>query len=156
MSFRTFDSINALSVKLFWTCFDKVNIVSEKYSVDVGPLSKKTIEQLKAVGFKNFKEDTIDSKTKGERGTFVTLKSKTNEYIRLIDKDGNKLDHKTMKIGNGTTAHVAIRPYEYPAKGKNPAGVGLGTDTVKILNLIEPPKTDPFADEEGVEDDVAF
>ena len=149
MAIRHLENINALSVKIFWACLDKVNDLSGKFQMDIGPLPKKTIEQLKAAGFKNFKEDAADSKTKGERGTYVTLKSATNEYIRLLDKDGNRLNLNEVSIGNGTSAHVAIHPYAYDAKGKNPAGVGLGIDTIKILNLVEVPKYDPFADEDG-------
>ena len=156
MATRKHNKISLFNVKVWWWNLNRMNEMAGKYTVDIGPLGAKEIEQLKAVGIK-LNKDKDDSKTKGERGTYLTLKTKDNAYIRLTDKDNTVLDITTTEVGNGSLCHVQIQPFDWVFK--TTSGVGAGPDTIKIINLIAPPKTDPFADapsDSGAGEDAPF
>jgi hypothetical protein len=121
----------------------KPNDMSGKYQVDVCNLTAKAVKALKDIGL------TIqDGKNKGkpEKGHYITPKA--TKPVTIVDSKRNPFTGEE-RIGNGTTARVAVRAFAYNFKGKD--GIGAGLQALQILDLKEYNPAAMFSEEEGYE-----
>lgn len=121
----------------------KPNEMSGKYQCDVCQLSDDDVKKLEAAGLEV--RDGAD-KGKPEKGHYVTPKAGKPLTSGLVDSKCNPFDG-AERIGNGTRANVAVRPFKYTYKGKS--GIGCGLQAVQITELIEYAPAGMFAEEEG-------
>ena len=121
----------------------KPNEMSGKYQVDVCQLNAADVKALEAAGLEG-----RDGKDKGkpEKGRYITPKAGKPLTSGIVDAKCNPFDGAD-RIGNGTHAKVAVRPFDYTYKGKS--GVGCGLQAVQILDLIEYAPAAMFGEEEG-------
>lgn len=121
-----------LQGKAFYLNSARPNELSGKYQMDLC-VDDATVERLTTLG--------IEVKNKGDdRGNFVTLKrsaetkdGKPMSGPRVIDSEKNEIPDDIL-VGNGSTVKVITNKFDWKFKGKT--GVGLGLDTVQVLDLI--------------------
>ena len=115
----------------------------DQYSLDLS-LDEETASKLRAEGF-NVRDDK-------EYSPFVTIKRKVrrkdgsmNSVPKLVYADKNPLE---FRVGNGSSATVQCRPYEWEFGGRT--GKGLDLQAVQVTNLIEYEGTTMDGDELGI------
>ena len=126
---------------LEWAHLAKPNEMSGKFQVDVCQLDKDTVKQLKALGL-----EVQDGKAKGKEGKGFYVTPKATRPVTIVDAKKNSID-VAESIGNGTTAKVAIRAFDYNYKGKS--GVGAGLQAIQIIELVEYSQSSMFDEEDG-------
>lgn len=140
-------STNLMNVELRWAHLAEPSTLGEfasnKYEVTV-VFGK---DQLKVVNELKNSRQTVKETEDGRYS--ITLKS--SRKPRVIDRNKSIMDdEKIKKIGNGTTAHVAVNQY----KGFKDA-VFLGLNQVMVMNFQEYTGTDAFANVDVDADDSA-
>ena len=127
--------MSVISGKAYWTSIASPNTTFDPdgvWTIDVGNLSKKAIEQLKSEG--------LTLKNKGDdRGDFVTIKRKVRRKDGSLSRapdlvDGQKRSMSQTLIGNGSEVNVHYTTYEWEFKGR--AGVSADLRAVQVVNLI--------------------
>lgn len=126
---------------LEWANLDKPNEMSGKYQVDVCQLDKDAVKALRGVGI-----EVQDGKAKGKekKGFYVTPKA--TRPVTIVDAKKNSMD-VADSVGNGTTANVAVRAFDYSYKGKT--GVGAGLQAIQVIELVEYSQSSMFDEEDG-------
>ena len=134
--------MSVISGKAYWTSIASPNTTFDPdgvWTIDVGNLSKKAIEQLKSEG--------LTLKNKGDdRGDFVTIKRKVRRKDGQMNRtpdlvDANKRQLTNTMIGNGSTVNVLYSTYDWEFKGRK--GTSADLKSVQVTDLI------PYNAEEG-------
>ena len=128
-----------ISGKAYWASITNPNTTFDAdgvWTIDVGNLDKKSIEQIKAEG--------LTIKNKGDdRGDFVTIKRKVRrkdaQMIRAPELvDAQKRDMPNTLIDNGSEVNVLYTTYDWEFKGRK--GTSADLKSVQVANLV------PYAD----------
>lgn len=134
---------------LYYVNHREVNEMSGKYQADVCHLSDAAVEALEEMGidvrYESQDEALEKAQERAERNErefdpekvvarehFVTVKS--NKPLRIADADGVLLD-EDIAVGTGSTAIVAITPYNWEFKGKS--GTSASMRSCRIQELVE-------------------
>ncbi len=153
-------NMTVITGKAYWASVAAPNTtfdVDGTWTIDVGNLDKKAIEQVKA--------DGLTLKNKGDdRGDFVTIKRKvkrkdgnSNQAPNVVDAQKRPLINTL--IGNGSEVNVLYSTYDWEFKGRK--GTSADLKSVQVTDLI-PYDTGPKEDFEVIKDgytskeDVAF
>ena len=134
--------MSVISVKAYWASIASPNTTFDPdgvWTVDVGNLDKKAIEQVKA--------DGLTVKNKGDdRGDYVTIKRKVRRKDGQMNRtpdlvDSNKRQMVGTMIGNGSDVNVLYSTYDWEFKGRK--GTSADLKSVQVTDLV------PYNTEEG-------
>lgn len=141
---KTYENIILSEMELKWVKLDKPSEMSSKYQVDLVNLDDATVKLLKKADLKV--KDGMDKKEPDPSiGKYITASA--TRPVPVIDGKRNAMS-ELDNIGNGSTANVIIRPYNWTFKGKS--GVGCGLQAVQVTKLKEySGATDLFVDVKG-------
>ena len=146
--------------KLKWASLSEANKMSGKFQVDGSELSASDVKKLKGVGIEA-RDGADKEKPDPEAGMYITPKA--GRMVTVVDTKLNPLSLPEIdSIGNGTTAQVSVRAYDYTYKGKS--GVGAGLQGIKVTDMVEYSATSMFKPDEtgyvasaaATADDVPF
>jgi hypothetical protein len=124
-----------ISGKAYWASVTNPNTTFDAdgvWTIDVGNLDKKAIEQIKA--------DGLTIKNKGDdRGDFVTIKRKVRRKDGQMNRapelvDAQKRVMPSTLIGNGSDVNVLYSTYDWEFKGRK--GTSADLKSVQIANLV--------------------
>ena len=127
--------MSVISGKAYWasvTVPNKTFDADGVWTIDVGNLDKKSIEQLKAEG--------LTLKNKGDdRGDFVTIKRKVRRKDGQMNRapelvDAQKRVMPSTLIGNGSDVNVLYTTYDWEFKGRK--GTSADLKSVQVANLV--------------------
>ena len=117
----------------------------DTYSLELS-LDEETANNLRNEGF-NVRDDK-------EHSPFVTFKRQVrrkdgslNPVPKLVDADKNPLE---FKVGNGSSATVQCRPYDWEYEGRT--GKSLDLQAVQVTNIVEYEGTTLDGEELGLDD----
>ena len=130
------------NVELHWTKLDPSNPTlgfsgdKPQWSVQLRTRSKDQSAEWKKVGL-NVRVDDDEGGIFYKVTVMKEAKKKDgsdDKPVRVVGRDNFPFENLTG-IGNGTTANVKLRVFEYNFKGKE--GVGVRLDAIQIVDLIE-------------------
>jgi len=161
-------------VKIMWAKLAEPSEMSGKYQVDLVELDAAAVKILTKAGI-TVKEGKDKKRPAPEIGKYVVASA--TRPVPVVDSKRNAMS-EVSGIGNGTTANVIVKPYEWNFKGKS--GTGCGLQAIQINKLkeysgaadmfddvkggYEAPVKEPvaagtgdmFKDEDSTNDDVPF
>ncbi len=127
--------MSVINGKAYWASITTPNTTFDPdgtWTVDVGNLDEKAVEQLKA--------DGLTIKNKGDdRGDYVTIKRKVRRKDGAMNRapelvDAQKRHMTNTLIGNGSELNVLYSTYDWEFKGRK--GTSADLKSVQVVNLI--------------------
>lgn len=139
----------------FWPCLAKKNSMKNKYTLDIGRLSKSQVAKLKELGVgtkvkvdqpqdgykvnadkTKFVHPDEDKRDRPNRGKYIVVQS--NYPVTIVDIRKNEVDANL--IGEGSEGQVRVQAFSWDFGGKSgdaKAGtLGTGFNKVVVNNLV--------------------
>lgn len=134
------DNLKPVKVKatVMWCFHNKLNEMSQKYTIDLCNLSDNAVKALEEFGINVLKRED-----KPEKGFYITCKSVNP--IKLFDANGNDLSN--VAIGNGSTVTAVISKYEWKYQKRSGWSPSLTKAVVDNLITYEAEKAEDELDE---------
>ena len=145
------------NVELFWARLDPSNpdmgFSGDKpqWNVELRTRSKEKSQEWKKLGLNPKVDDDDDGIFYKVKIMKAAVKKDGSEMlpVPVVGADLMPLEDRTA-IGNGSTANVKIRTFEYNFQGKE--GVGVRLDAIQIISLVEYEKKSNSYGFEALED----
>jgi hypothetical protein len=135
------DTAKPIKVKaeVMWCFHNKLNEMTNKYSVDLCNLSPGAIKAIESMGIEVRTRDD-----KPEKGNFITCKSSIP--IKVFAADGEDLSN--VAIGNGSKAVVLLSSYEWKYKNKSGVSPSIKKMVIEELQSYDSPEDDGEDDDD--------
>ena len=139
----------------YWPCLAKKNTMKNKYTLDVGRLSKKEVTKLKELGVGNkvkvdqpqdgykvnadktkFVHPDAEKRDRPNRGRYIVVQS--NYPVTLVDTRKQEVDANI--VGEGSEGQVRVQAFAWSFGGKtgeaDKGTLGAGFNKVVVSNLV--------------------